>query len=174
MQTNKKRLLLFIAVLLLTAGTAVLPALAYFTSYAITNASYPVHIRDSAIIEEDYSDWVKRIRITADQDADPVYIRARAFHSDLYGVSYSDPDNKWEQREDGFWYYKDILYAEQTTSELVVKIENIPVDLDGPMDFGVAVIYESTPVRYKSDGTPYADWGKKLIHMEDNRNGGDA
>lgn len=174
MRTDKKRFALYGICLLLAAGSAVLPALAYFTSYAVTEASYPVHIRDFAVITEDYSDWVKRVRITSEQDADPVYIRARAFHSDLYAVSYSDPDGKWEQRDDGFWYYRDILYASQTTSDLVVSIDNVPVDVDGPADFGIAVIYESTPVRYEPDGTPYADWGKKLIHMEGTGNGGGA
>ena len=28
--------------------------------------------------------------------------------------------------------------------------------------FHVAVIYESTPVRYNADGTPYADWDEVL------------
>jgi len=49
------------------------------------------------------------------------------------------------------------------TSVLSVKIENVPeADLENGTMFNVVVIYESTPVMYREDGTPYADWNVVL------------
>lgn len=149
-----------VLVLCMGAGTA----MAYFTSYALTDGTYPVKIGEKTRITEEFSAWTKHVCITADPESDPVYIRARAYHSDAYGIEYSDPENAWEYRDDGFWYYKDILYAGGTTPELTVKIAGVPEDITDPLAFGVAVIYESTPVRYDDAGSPYADWAQKTSY----------
>lgn len=149
-----------VSILIAGAGTAY----AYFTSYALTDGTYPIAIGDRTKITETFSAWTKHVRITADDDSGPVYIRAKALHSDAYGVEYADPDGMWEYRDDGFWYYKSIIYAGQTTSELTVKVTGVPEDIDDPLGFGIAVIYEHTPVRYQEDGIPYADWGQKISH----------
>lgn len=167
----KKKYLAICAMLLLFAVPCAGRAFAYFTSYAVTTGTYPVSIGDKVVITEDFSRWTKHVRLTADQDSGPVYVRARAFHSDAYQVRYDDPDGKWTDGGDGFYYYDDILYAGQTTAELTVYIDGVPEDIKDPLDFGVAVIYESTPVRYQPDGTPYADWsaatsGKEAGHEE--------
>ncbi len=163
----KKKLNLFLCALaivgILSAGAGV--AYAYFTSYALTDGTYPVAIGDRTRITETFAAWTKHVRITADDDSGPVYIRAKALHSDAYGVEYSDPENGWEYNSsDGFWYCKGIIYAGQTTPELTVKVTGVPYDIDDPLAFGIAVVYEHTPVRYREDGIPYADWGQKISH----------
>ena len=40
-----------------------------------------------------------------------------------------------------------------------VRISGIP---EGEESFNVAVVYETTPVQYRADGTPYADWEVRL------------
>ena len=151
-----------VSILAAGAGTA---AYAYFTSYALTDGTYPIAIGDKTRITETFSAWTKHVRITADDDSGPVYIRAKALHSDAYGVEYADPDGMWEyDNADGFWYYKSIVYAGETTTELTVHVTGVPDDIDDPLGFGIAVIYEHTPVRYQEDGTPYADWGQKISH----------
>lgn len=140
---------------------------AYFTSYAVTDGTYPVAIGDKVVITEEFSNWTKHVRLTADGNSGPVYVRARAFHSDLYDVEYSFPGGKWSDGGDGWYYYPDILYASQTTEELTVTIKNVPEEIKDPLDFGVAVVYESTPVRYREDGTAYADWDRPLAGKED-------
>lgn len=162
---KKLNLMLCLAALVSILAAGAGTAYAYFTSYALTDAAYPVALGDKTRITETFSAWTKHVRITADDDSGPVYIRAKALHSDAYGVEYSDPDGKWDYNSsDGFWYYKDILYAGQTSSELTVRIAGVPDDIDDPLAFGVAVVYEHTPVRYREDGTQYADWGQKISY----------
>lgn len=156
-------LLAVLCVAFASAGTA----WAYFTSYAITAGRYPVAIGDRVEIHEEFSRWTKHVRLTAQADSGPVYVRARAFHSDLYDIEYNVPEGKWRDGGDGWYYYDDILYAGQTTSELTVNIKNVPEEIKDPLDFGVAVVYESTPVRYREDGTAYADWDAPLIDAGD-------
>lgn len=44
-----------------------------------------------------------------------------------------------------------------------MSIGNIPEEeLKDNLTFNVIVIYESTPVMYNEDGTPYADWNAVL------------
>ena len=49
-----------------------------------------------------------------------------------------------------------------STDALDVRIENVPDDVDDPSSFNVVIVYETTPVRYHEDGTPYADWEADL------------
>ena len=151
-----------LAILGAGAGTA----WAYFTSYAVTDGTYPVAIGDKVIMTEEFSRWTKHVRLTADESSGPVYVRARAFYSDSYGVDYSVPDGGWFDGGDGWYYYGEILYASQATAELTVSITGVPDEITDPLDFGVAVVYESTPVRYRADGTAYADWGRALEGKE--------
>ena len=59
--------------------------------------------------------------------------------------------------------YNEIVPGGGKTSVLSVKIENVPeADLENGTMFNVVVIYESTPVMYREDGTPYADWNVVL------------
>lgn len=51
----------------------------------------------------------------------------------------------------------------KTAKELSVRIGNVPEEeLKDGLTFNVIVIYESTPVLYREDGTPYADWNAVL------------
>lgn len=163
---KKKLNLLLCAVALVSilaagAGTAY----AYFTSYALTEGTCPVTVGDETRITEEFSSWTKHVRIEADEDSGPVYVRAKALHSDAYGVEYETPEGNWSYNSaDGFWYYSGILYAGQRTAELTVRITGVPADVKDPLSFGVAVVYEHTPVRYDENGEPYADWEEKISH----------
>ena len=63
---------------------------------------------------------------------------------------------------DGYYYYTPIVNAGETTTILKVLIGNVPEDVKEGDEFNVIVIYETTPVQYREDGTPYADWSVKL------------
>ena len=52
-------------------------------------------------------------------------------------------------------YYGDIVNAGEVTAPISVGIDGIPEEGGS---FNVAVIYESTPVQYRDDGSAYADW----------------
>lgn len=146
---------------ILTAGIG--KAWAYFTTYAEAAGGYTIELGDRTQIREEFADWTKRVVITAEEDSkEPVYVRAKAFCGNAYTLDYSDASGKWTPGGDGYYYYGDALKAGESAEELLVHIGNIPKEAKVGDSFHVAVIYESTPVRYNADGTPYADWDEVL------------
>ena len=61
------------------------------------------------------------------------------------------------KRQDGYWYYSDIVPVSGNTEELLAQIA-IPEEYKE--SFNVVVVQECTPVLYEEDGTPYADWNR--------------
>ena len=162
----KKRIVLCNICLFFLAAVMVLPAgikgtLAYFTTYVRAEGGYIIEAGYETEIEEKFYDWQKEITISCKSGSRPVYVRARAFCGDEYKLLYADPDGKWTQGQDGYWYYKDILNGGEKTKPLLIKIENVPEEVKESAEFNVVVIYESTPVRYDQNGDPYADWSAK-------------
>lgn len=160
----KKRMNILVALALaaiLTAGIG--EAWAYFTTFAEAAGGYTIELGDRTEVREEFDQWVKHVVITAAEDSkEPVYIRAKAFCGSAYTVDYSDASGKWTPGSDGYYYYSDILKAGDSTEELLVRIGNIPKDAKEGDSFHVVVVYESTPVRYDADGTPWADWDEVL------------
>ena len=162
----KKRIVLCNICLLFLVAVMVLPAgikgtLAYFTTYVRAEGGYIIEAGYETEIEEKFYDWQKEITISCKSGSQPVYVRARAFCGDEYKLLYADPDGKWTQGQDGYWYYKDILNGGETAKPLLIKIENVPEEVKESAEFNVVVIYEYTPVRYDQNGDPYADWSAK-------------
>ena len=145
--------------MVMTAGVG--KAWAYFTTYASAAGGITITMGDETEIEEEFSNWEKRVTITSDADSEPVYIRAKAFGSGSYPLTYSGEGGA--AGEGDYYYYSEIVPGGGKTSVLSVKIENVPeADLENGTMFNVVVIYESTPVMYREDGTPYADWNVVL------------
>lgn len=146
-------------VMVMTAGVG--KAWAYFTTYASAAGGITITLGDETEIEEEFSNWEKRVTITSDADSEPVYIRAKAFGSGSYPLTYSG--DGWALGDGDYYYYSEIVPGGGETSVLSVKIENVPeANLENGTMFNVVVIYESTPVMYREDGTPYADWNVVL------------
>lgn len=139
-------------------GAGACPANAYFTTYAEAQGGAAVRLGDRTEIEETCSDWTKSVVITSSPDSQPVYVRARAFCGSSYELEYSSESGKWEQGDDGYFYYSDILYGGESTDVLEVRIGNVPEEPEDGQEFNVVVVYESTPVRYDADGEAYGDW----------------
>lgn len=158
---KKKNILLAVMAVSLTLTAGVGSAWAYFTTYAQARGGYTIELGDKTTVEEDFSAWTKHVAITSNADSEPVYVRARAFCGQDYSLVYSGSD-KWSPGADGYYYYSDILSGGGTTETLDVRIENVPEDITDAAAFNVVVIYETTPVRYHEDGSPYADWSVKL------------
>ena len=93
-----------------------------------------------------------QLKITGDYDC---FVRVTAFAP--VKLTYNAPKGGWTDRGDGYWYYDDVLPAKATTTELNIKY-TFPSEDDKPEEFNIVVIQECTPVLYKEDGTPYADW----------------
>ena len=147
---KKKTTILAALAVILTLSAASGSAWAYFTTYA------------QATVEEDFSACTKHVSIKSEPDSEPVYIRVRAFCGEAYQLVYSDASGKWSPDSDGYYYYSDVVKGGEATDVLDIKIENVPEDVKDPASFNVVVIYETTPVLYREDGTPYADWSAKV------------
>ena len=167
---KKRHMILPALALVLVLSASIQSAWSYFTTYAVARGGYEVRFGDTTI-DEEFSDWTKRVVISNEETAQPVYVRAKAFAGDKYPLSYSGEG--WELRADGFYYYNQILQPGQKTSELLVHISNVPkppkegeepsgeVPKDGDV-LHVTVIYESTPVLYDENNNPYADWNRTV------------
>lgn len=157
---KKRHLLLLCLALILVASASLRSAMAYFTTYTEAKVQYPIYFGDTDI-EEEFSDWTKHVVITSTADAQPVYVRARAFAGELYKLVYSG--DGWTEGNDGYYYYDKILYGGEKTAELQVKIENIPKseDVEVGTKIQVVVVYETVPVQFGADGDPLpADWSQ--------------
>lgn len=147
----------------LTAAVALTPAVgsssAYFTTYTGAAGGRILQVGSQPDMEEEFSGWVKTVTITNSEGSQPVYVRARAFSGSSYSLNYQDETGSWTPGNDGFYYYSEIVEGGGAAAPLKVAISGIP---EGEGSFNVAVIYESTPVQYHEDGTPYADWSIKL------------
>ena len=165
--TDMKRRLIIRNVLLVSLVSAMVlfagvgKAWAYFTTYARAEGGSVIRLDYDTEIEEEFSDWTKKITISNKSGSLPVYIRVKAFCGGEYRLAYSDQSGRWGQGTDGYWYYNNIVYGGEKTEPLSVRIENIPEDAEISAEFNVAVIYESTLVRYDKNGNPYADWSAK-------------
>ncbi len=146
-------------------------AAAYFTTYATARGGHTIHLGNRSQIREEFSQWTKHVSLknTGEKEA---YVRVKAFAGSEYGLTYSG-GGSWSAGEDGYWYYGEILPAGGETEILDIRIE-LPVITDEAgnsvaytEDFNVVVIQECTAVRYKEDGTPYADWDAVLESGED-------
>lgn len=156
---KKKKIFLFALAIVLILATSISGALAYFTTYAEGKGGVVIQLGDT-YMEQDFSNWQVKAIVGSTPDSQPVYVRARAFAGDQFTLVYGG--DGWTRDDDGYYNYDEILYGGERTSQLLVQISNIP---EGPAledSFNVVVIYETTPVQYHEDGTPYADWNIRL------------
>lgn len=150
--------LAFVLIFTMAGGSA----WAYFTTFAEARGSYPISLGDETTVQEEFSAWTKHVTITVSEDSEPVFIRARAFCGSQYSLVYSDAGGKWTPSSDGYYYYSDPVAAGGSTDVLDIKINDVPEDVKDSASFNVVVVYETTPVLYREDGTAYADWTRKV------------
>lgn len=181
----KKKTIGYLGLSLLTAASVltagVSGALAYFTTYTGAEGGHVVHLGDRTQIRESFDSWTKHVTVTSDPESEPVYVRARAFCA-RYGFRYQPSSERWTTGKGGwneivpegadeYYYYTEILNGGESTEVLDVVIDIPSKEEDEKFEdgdnFNVIVIYESTPVRYHEDGTPYADWTQTLDVVTD-------
>lgn len=175
----KKSILLGIAAALLILTADLESTGAYFTTYAEAGGGMRIDLGAETELRERFSVWTKHISVVSKENSEPVFVRVKAFCGSAYQLVYNDASSKWSLGDDGYYYYQDILYGGTATEELSVKIQaerdgilsNLPADAD-PADFNVIVVYECTPVHYRENGEPYADWAVKVETGSTAREGG--
>ncbi len=146
--------------LILSAGAG--SAWAYFTTYTEAAGGYAIQLGSQSEVTETLDSWTKHVTVTNDASSGPVYVRAKAFSGGSYPLTYSDSDNRWTLGEEGYYYYSEILLAGEASGPLDIHIDGVPQKVKDGENFNVVVVYESTPVCYREDGTPYADWSMIL------------
>lgn len=138
-----KNIFLLALSIVLILATSMNSALAYFTTYAEAKGGYTIHLGGTNI-EEQFSNWTKHVTITSEPNSQPVYVRAKAFAGGQYELSYGGKG--WTQGDDGYYYYDEILRAGEATTELLIKINDVPESAVEGDHFNVIVIYETTSV----------------------------
>lgn len=139
-------------------------AMAYFTANASASGGRSISLGSQTEITEEFSDWTKHIVIgnTGNNDC---YVRVKVFSGSQFSINFSQPEgNAWSEGEESYWYYNEIVPAGEQTSVLDAKI-NVPEEYKD--NFNVVVIQECTPVLYREDGSPYADWSQKIDQTSD-------
>ena len=159
---NKKTIGLLAVSLLMVACIGIGSALAYFTTYTEAKGGAKLDLKfQKTNIAEEVKEGNKILKVKNSENAAAAYVRikvvvAEQFKNDLVYSEKSDI-KKWTPGNDGYYYYADIVEPGAETTELYVNV----LGVKATDDFNVIVIQESTPVLYKEDGTPYADWSVK-------------
>ena len=157
----KKSYFLSVLAVILILFTVINSAFAYFTASVSAVGGKKVTLGGSSEIVEKFANWTKKVTITAKKDSELVYVRVTAFCGSAVKLEYSSESDKWFDGNDGYWYYSEPIKDGESTEELLIKINDVPVKPGEDVNFeeyNVAVIQEYTPVRYHEDGTPYGDW----------------
>lgn len=137
-------------------------AMAYFTTYVKAEGGYEITLGNETEVQENVKDMTKEITIS-NTGATDCYVRVKVFCGSQLEIEYAgavdDQGNAyWTKGDDGYWYYRDILPVHGQSEVLQAKIR-LPEEYTD--SFNVIVVQECTSVRYKEDGTPYADWEAK-------------
>lgn len=162
---KRKTIILAVVAAALVLCMGIAPAMAYFTDHHTADGGLEIYVEPTTEVHEWYGDTYKEVAITNSADAKvPVFVRVRAYSSlqvDISGDGWSGPD------ADGWYYYGSSmddagltsLAPGETTSRLKAAITHKAQD-ESELDdnYNVIVVYESTPVQYKSDGSQFADW----------------
>ena len=122
------------------------------------SGGYTILLGVNGILEENVINKEKHVSFAMNIDSEPCYLRIKAFAPSSIKLLYSDATGRWKKGEnDDYYYYSSILNPGEVTEDLLIAIENMPEDeiID---EFNIAVISETTEVRYNPDGTPYYNW----------------
>lgn len=162
-------------VVVVALGTTVGVTSAYFTTYAAAKGSIPISLKEKTEITESFGSWTKHVTITndgADGASREVFVRVKAFGPSTYPLVYSGSD-EWVPEDDGYYYYSQPLDPGQATSQLDVRITDVPESESAEVgsNFNVVVVYETMPVLYDENGKAYADWS--VILNDGNAEGGE-
>ena len=165
---KKRNLILAGAAALMVITASVPAALAYFTTYVSAKGMKEVTLGERTELEEpEPKNWTKVITIKADEDSEPVFVRANAFAPDDYTLTFTGEG--WTAGEDGWYYYSTPISKGGAAEPLSVKIDKKggfgKEDIGD--NFNVVVVYEYTPVLYTADTQEaYADWEKGVEYHE--------
>lgn len=168
---HKKVVAMSAAALALTAALTIESSMAYFTTYVSAEGGHVVNMGARTEISEKVSEMTKHITLRNTSDRGDCYVRVKVFYGAGINVDYVDVEKNgdWYDGGDGYWYYRPILPAGQTTAQLDVSIDTTGLEKPEGLEpgemtqyikdkFNVVVVQECTPVIYDENGNPSANW----------------
>ncbi|MBE5911510.1 hypothetical protein [Pseudobutyrivibrio sp.] len=159
-----KWLILVAAALVLVSGTAVKPAIAYFTDTISTEGKIELKLGDSEIppMEDKVENMIKKISISNTGDYE-LLVRAKALYPDNCTVTLVDSEG-WSDGGDGYYYYSDIVSPGEKTNQLLLQINS-----EAEESFNVIIVQEGAKVIYDEDGSYTGDWDAKISSQIDEK-----
>lgn len=165
---KNKKIVIAAASLALIAAASIGPASAYFTASQSAYGTRDVYLGDGKLDPKETVDektgTIKTVNITNTSNFD-VWVRVKVFSP--VDIEPTLGDN-WEKADaKGFYQYKTVLEAGDTTKDIVFKVKLPEVDAENITDdtqtqFNVIIVEEATRATYGDDGTPNApDWELK-------------
>ena len=153
---KKRNLILAGIAAVMILAASVPSALAYFTTYAEAVGKKTITLGEETSIKEEFDQWEKKLTITAEQDSEPVYVRARAFIPEDIGLDLVQSGGEgWSYNTSDHWsYYRTPISGKpspQSASVLKFKISTIPETVEIGDNFNVVIVYEYTPVQYEEN-----------------------
>ena len=169
---NKKIICLAAAAIVLTAGVSIKDAMAYFTTYVVSEGKEELKLGFTETeVQEEVIDG-KKIVVSKNTGTADCYVRVRAITAEQYqaGLTDAEPNgaDNWPAKNGEFYEYKKVLKAGESTTPLHIVIGALEVNPgDETPNFNVIVIQECAPVLYDADGNTYADWDGSDFNIEE-------
>ena len=173
---NKAKTWMLSAVALgLVAVTSVPASMAYFTANDQAPGGVLLNLSQSDMrVNESFQNWTKTVQLeNTSATGTPCYSRIKIFGPDTAKLKY-EYGAKWSLGKDGYYYYSDVLWKKgDVTDEFKIKIDKQPLIEGKGIEFDVIVVQESVPVKYKEDGSTYADWTMDITkHLDEYKSDG--
>ena len=163
---NKKIICLAVAAIVLTAGVCIKDAMAYFTTYVVSEGKEVLKLGFTETeIDEEVENKQKIVTIT-NKGSVACYVRVKAIVADKYSGMITATGSDWSEKG-GFYEYKKVLDPGKSTSTLVISLGMFDeAEKDETPNFNVIVIQECAPVLYDDNGDTYADWSGDDFNIE--------
>ena len=153
---NKSVAILAVVAFIGIATVSVNQSLAYFTTFARAKGGVTLDLGNQTKIKEGFKDWQKVIQIENTGDT-AVYVRCKIIAASQFEITASG--NKWSLKDDGYWYYSDIVTKGGITEPIKAYIK---VDESVESSFNVVVIQECIPAN-----KPDADWAPAAKYFDE-------
>lgn len=143
-KNRKSKICVMMVFVLLIMSTVVF---AWMEGYFNTKSEIDIDLgKANTIIRKEKSGSLMQTSIE-NTGTGPCFIRVKIFTPSSKAVTITSSSEKWEQHEDGYWYYSEILHAQKVTDKLNIQGNNNAI-----------VIQETTQDYYEENGKIYADW----------------
>lgn len=162
-----KKYFIIAAALALVSAASVGTTMAYFTDTKQATGGVTLSLGDSRITPKESVDgMVKHVTVENTGNYD-VFIRVKAVYGENYEVVRADgSDEGWSLKDDGYYYYKDVVKAHEEAPVLNLEVK-VKDDSQVPDSFNIVIVEEASLAIYDADGNASVDWAKKVMSRSD-------